>query len=67
MTTRTLSCLACIPVVAAGVLAGSCAPIRVNSYTGARIDVTAYRTYAWAAGELGATGGPRRLRSPSAV
>jgi hypothetical protein len=43
----------------AGGLAGSCAPIRVSSYTGPRTDVTAYRTYAWATGELGATGDPR--------
>jgi hypothetical protein len=59
MTTRTLTRLACVPAVAAGVLAGACAPIRVHSYTAPRIDVTAYRTYAWAAGELGATGDPR--------
>jgi hypothetical protein len=43
----------------AGALAAACAPMRVNSYAVPQTDVTAYRTYQWASGELGATGDPR--------
>jgi hypothetical protein len=59
VTARTFTRLLGMAVVASGALAGACAPVSVNSYTPPRTDVTAYRTYAWAAGELGATGDPR--------
>jgi hypothetical protein len=55
--TRTLTSL--VVVVATAALTAACAKVRIDSYTAPRTDVRAYRTYTWAAGELGATGDPR--------
>lgn len=46
-------------VVLGAALVTACVPMRVRSYLGPDADVTVYRTYQWAGGDLGSTGDPR--------
>ena len=48
-----------IVVMIASLLAGSCAPVRVNSYVGRDLDLRRYHTYAWAPPDTFSTGDPR--------
>ncbi len=53
------SFVACVTVVASGLLASACVPMRVRSYAPPQAYVAMYRTYGWAAGDLSSTGDPR--------
>lgn len=46
-------------ILLSAALATACVPMRVRSYAGPDADVTVYRTYQWAGGDLGSTGDPR--------
>jgi hypothetical protein len=46
-------------VIVAAVLAGACVPMRVRSYAAPQANLSTYRSYEWAGGDLAATGDPR--------
>jgi hypothetical protein len=59
MSQTRLSVFGWPAVALSAVLVTACVPMRVNSYAEPHANVTAYRTYDWAGGDLASTGDPR--------